>query len=71
MSRVDITAEELTTLRFFAGESPDAIEWLLDACSRRRLEPGECAGEMSVLDSTHTSAWVIASAPTEIGRAHV
>ncbi|MBT6274264.1 MAG: cyclic nucleotide-binding domain-containing protein [Chromatiales bacterium] len=87
---LDLTAEALTQLRFFEGESPDALEWLLDACSCRNLaagdvllEPeqenralyvvlsgildvrlsregqvitqlgrGECAGEMSVLDST-------------------
>lgn len=97
-------AESLTRLRFFTGESPDAIEWLLDACSRRRLDagetllepgqsndelfvilqgelavklardgdnistllPGDCAGEMSLLDSTHTSAWVISKTPCEL-----
>lgn len=100
----DLTAEDLTQLRFFRGESPDVLEWLLDACQRRTLKPedillepgqsnhlmyvilsgslqvrleresnvisvltqGESAGEMSVLDSAHTSAWVIAESVVEL-----
>lgn len=99
-----LDAEQLTGLRFFRGESPDALEWLLDAAERRSLtagtvllEPGQvnrllyillsgvlevrlerdgdvistlsrgdCAGEMSVLDSTHTSAWVSAATDCEM-----
>lgn len=101
---VQLTADQLTELRFFAGESPDAIEWMLESCRRVRLqsdevllEPGsdneqiyivlcgklnvrltrdgepistlvqgDCAGEMSVLDSTYTSAWVIAQTDCEL-----
>ena len=97
-------ADHLTRLRFFRGESPDAVEWLLDACQRRSLgrgqillEPGQhndelfivldgtltvklalngdaistlgrgdCTGEMSLLDSTHTSAWVLAESDCEL-----
>ncbi|MEM7405075.1 MAG: GGDEF domain-containing protein [Pseudomonadota bacterium] len=99
-----LTADQLTELRFFAGESPDAIEWMLESCKRIQLradetllEPGsdnnqvfvvltgkltvrltqngdpistlvqgDCAGEMSVLDSTYTSAWVIAHSDCEL-----
>jgi len=99
-----VSAEDLAKLRFFEGESPDAIEWLLGVCQRisiaagevlleaeadndklfiifsgtlsvrltRSGEPisllvrGDCAGEMSVLDRTHTSAWVVAHSPCEL-----
>lgn len=100
----ELSAEGLTTLRFFRGESPDALDWLLDTSARRhlragdvllqpgtaneelfvilagtlevRLDPageiistlerGDCAGEMSVLDRTHTSAWVSAPQDCEL-----
>ena len=100
----DVEADDLTGLRLFRGESPEAVEWLLDACDRRVLSPnevllepgqenrimyvvlsgrlqvrlerdgepisvighGESAGEMSVLDSKHTSAWVISETAAEL-----
>ncbi len=99
-----LSVEALTQLRFFEGESPDALEWLLDACKWRELadgevllapeqtndklyvlvrgvlkihlerddpsiktlHPGECAGEMSVLDDNPTSAWVVAEGSTRV-----
>ena len=102
----ELSAEHLCGLRFFRGESPDAIEWIIDGCERRTLAPeevllepgqsndsvyivlsgalqvrlerdsdaittlghGESAGEMSVLDQTHTSAWVIAETESELLR---
>ena len=102
--QMDFSPEQLAQLRFFNGESPDAIEWLLDNCTRLTLDEGEvllepgqdneklyvvlhgslsvrlsqngdpistlvqgdCVGEMSVIDSTHTSAWVVARSAVEL-----
>lgn len=51
-----ITAEELTELLLFQGESPDAIEWLLDTCDRVFLQrddvllkPGQKNGTLYLL----------------------
>lgn len=101
---MDFSPEQLAQLRFFNGESPDAIEWLLDKCTRLTLDEGEvllepgqdneklyvvlhgslsvrlsqngdpistlvqgdCVGEMSVIDSAHTSAWVVARSAVEL-----
>ena len=36
--QMDFSPEQLAQLRFFKGESPDAIEWLLDKCTRLTLD---------------------------------
>lgn len=96
---VPLTAKRLTELQLFHGESPEALEWLLDLAELRELQadevlfypeqlndklyillrgslrvelkmegnpfvtdikPGECVGELSVLDEKPTASYVIA-----------
>lgn len=35
------TAQALSTLDLFRGEDPERLEWILDACQIRSLDPGE------------------------------
>jgi len=107
---VPLRAESLIELQLFHGESPEALEWLLDVGELRELhaeavlfnpeqfndklyfllrgslrvelkmegrpvityiKPGECVGELSVLDEKPTASYVIADEPSvllEIGR---
>lgn len=94
-----LTAEKLIGLQLFRGESPEALEWLLDVAELRELQadevlfnpeqfndklyillrgtlrvelkmearpvityikPGECVGELSVLDEKPTASYVVA-----------
>lgn len=96
---VPLDAESLIGLQLFRGESPEALEWLLDSAELRELQsdevlfnpdqlndklyvllrgclrvelkiegrpvityikPGECVGELSVLDEKPTASYVTA-----------
>ncbi|NKC15114.1 MAG: diguanylate cyclase [Gammaproteobacteria bacterium] len=48
----ELTADTLTELRFFEGESPDALEWLLDGCAPVTLREGEVLLEPSQQNDT-------------------
>ena len=102
---VPLTADKLVELRLFHGESPEALEWLLDIAEIRELQadevlfypeqfndklyillrgslrvelkmeghpfitdikPGECVGELSVLDEKPTASYVIADEPSTL-----
>lgn len=39
--RIALSAQQLSELLLFRGESPDALEWLLEACTVRTLKAGE------------------------------
>lgn len=98
-SRNNLASDDLVRLGLFHGESPEAVEWVLDDCRVLELQegevllrplqanrflylviegnlriqieedsaapiarvgPGECVGELSVLENKHTTAFVIA-----------
>ena len=60
----ELSAEGLTTLRFFRGESPDALEWLLDTSTRRHLRAGDVllqpgtANEVDALTGLYNRRWL-------------